>query len=198
MLYVRSRAQYVSCKVLLIFLCFICNISLCNTYVTPSHIIHTFQWLTGSYDYTVFQNLGRPLFLAQQTTMEMVSGLRWTLVKVSQIQIFPRPFQKVFDDSVTAQDSLISYEQTELISLECITSCVLLSIVNLTCFVLEENPKKVHSFMQGNQVKMVLLVHLPMNRVSRVARSGRQLPAHLNKEIPKLKNTYSRNNDSFY
>lgn len=115
----------------MIFLCFICNISLCNTYVILHTFTHTMLWLDG---------ISESSISSWQTRIEMVSSLCWTLAVV-QIQIFPRPFQKVFDYSVTSQDSLISYEQTELISMECITSCVLLSMVNLTCLVPQ---KKIH------------------------------------------------------
>lgn len=80
--------------------------------------------LLGVMGYTVFQNPGRPLFLAGRLEWRWFLKsmiLCWTLAVV-RIQIFPRPFQKVFDYCVTSQDSLISYEQTELISLECITT----------------------------------------------------------------------------
>ncbi len=77
-MHVIYRIQYASCKFLQFFGFYVCNKSLCNTYVIP----HTLQWLTGSHGYTIFQNPGRPLFLAGRLEW------RWFLVYVEDVQLF--------------------------------------------------------------------------------------------------------------
>lgn len=106
---------------------------------TFSHIIHTFQWLTGSYGYTIFQILKRPLFLAGR--------LKWFLVyvehllKLLRFRFFPDLFRRCLI-TVSLHGTVWFHTRTQNSSHWNVSPHVFYwGFVNLTSLVLQE---KIH------------------------------------------------------
>ncbi len=114
--------------------------------------------LLGVMGYTVFQNPGRPLFLAGRLEW------RWFLVYVEHLQLFGFRFSPDFFRRCLITVSLhrtVWFHTSKRSSSHWNVSP--LSVVNLTCLVPQR--KSIESVMQLIQVNLVLLIRLPMNRV---------------------------------